>query len=59
MHLKKGMKGNVRGWMWAGQWGKVTVEDRGHSYVMQDFLYLALHMVSQGICFVQPYSPSE
>lgn len=32
------MKGNVRGWMWAGQWGKVTVEDRGHSYVMQDFV---------------------
>lgn len=37
--LKKGMKGSVRGWMWAGEWGKVTVEDRGHSYVMQDFVH--------------------
>jgi len=25
--------------MWAGEWGKVTVEDRGHSCVMQDFVH--------------------
>lgn len=46
MHLNKGMKGSVRGWMWAGQWGKVEQEDRGHvAMSCKDFVH-GLDMVS-------------